>query len=277
MWIILIESQCVFSTMPPRPTLLVKMSVLTSGSSCVYVPSFFRLLNILEGGLVKHLKAKWYMQLHGCNPDTLTPGQMKISLVEAEGAFYFLGVGVALASLVLFLECCRHRCKSQATHTNPLPTSSRTTSPLPDTTSIRCDTTNIRSSVLKEDCYTYTTHCFDDNVWSVNVSNGVSYMDDWEDQYKPNAFISTFEMLDVATPRGTLRGRLASDVSYRRRRWSRASRRSSLPEPDIEAERQRDREDGFGYIRTCHVPHSDADCTDAETGEFSVNFGTFEL
>ena len=58
------------------------------------------------------------------------------------------------------------------------------------------------SSVLKEECYTYTTYCFDDKVWSVSVNNDVSYVDDWEDQYKPNAFMSTFEMLDVATPRG---------------------------------------------------------------------------
>ena len=274
MWIILIESPVFYR---PCYRALQYMSLLTSGSSCVYVPSFFRLLNILEGGLVKHLKAKWYMQLHGCNPDTLTPGQMKISLVEAEGAFYFLGVGVALASLVLFLECCRHRCKSQSTHTSPLPTSSRTTSPLPDTTSTSCDTTNMTSSVLKEECYTYTTHCFDDNVWSDNVSNDVSCVDDWEDQYKPNAFMSTFEMLDVATPRGTLRDRLASDATYQRRRWSRVSRHSSLPEPGREAERRRGREDGFGHLRTYRVSLGDATCTDAETGEFSVNFGTSEL
>ena len=229
---------------------------------------FSRLLNILEGGLVKHMKTKIYMHTGGCSRDSLAPGHMKISLVEAEGAFYFLGLGVALASIVLLVECGRRCFRSKSKNISPLPNSNRTTSHLPTISSTTGDITTISLSALTDKTYTYTTNFFDNTIWS----NG--YVDDCEIQYTSNSFMSTFEMLDVATPTGMLRERMASDTPHHRTHWNHDCHRISLPDLSTQVEN--------GYSRT-HTRKfggslSDGNCTDAETGEFSLNLvGTSEL
>ncbi|KAI0241485.1 hypothetical protein LSAT2_025596 [Lamellibrachia satsuma] len=191
---------------------------------------------------------------------------LKCNLVRAKQHFMHMMYGFPFQKDSPYLA--QFTDKSQSKNISPLPNSNRTTSHLPTISSTTGDITTISLSALTDKTYTYTTNFFDNAIWS----NG--YVDDCEIQYTSNSFMSTFEMLDVATPTGMLRERMASDTPRHRTHWNHDYHRNSLPDLSTQVEN--------GYSRT-HTRKfggslSDGNCTDAETGEFSLNLvGTSEL
>ena len=65
---------------------------------------FFRLLRILESGLLLRIKRKWLTGSTRCTGLERVAAQTNISLREAQGAFYILAIGLVASVLVLVVE-----------------------------------------------------------------------------------------------------------------------------------------------------------------------------
>ena len=227
---------------------------------------FSRLLKILEGGLVEHFKARWFTNSHGCHSGTLVKAHTKISLSEAEGAFYFLGFGLALASVVLLAESCRRRygLRSEDIGDN------RDTSHLPTTASTKCELT----SVWADGEYTYSANSFDYNSWSA---------DEWKHRYNCNSFMSSFDILDLAPSMALQRERCSSNhetnfnrTLANRSRFNRDRHRNSMPDLSKQLDNGCIQESRID-LHKCQLSSSVVNCTDVETGEFSVEFACSKL
>ncbi len=64
----------------------------------------FRILQILEAGLMERWQSKWYPIGSKCTGLERTTSQTNISLAQAQGAFYILGIGLVIASVCLVTE-----------------------------------------------------------------------------------------------------------------------------------------------------------------------------
>lgn len=62
------------------------------------------MLQILEAGLIERWQSKWYPVGNKCTGLERTTSQTNISLAEAQGAFYILGIGLMLAAITLVIE-----------------------------------------------------------------------------------------------------------------------------------------------------------------------------
>ena len=79
----------------------VCMVLSTFGCGCVF---FFRRLDrALEFGLLEYLRRKWFPEKPGCQGDQKTVRPVSLELVQT--AFVMAAAGLALAAMLLALEC----------------------------------------------------------------------------------------------------------------------------------------------------------------------------